>query len=169
MIERITRGDGFDRRGHEFSYHLAAGFTKRGDTVLDAACGTGYGSEFFGDQIRYVGVDRADALEYPFTGEYVPADLCSWEPDFGYDVFVSFGTIEHLDDYTNLIALAKRARRWVLLSTPVVPTKHINIYHLHDFESGDLARFMEDEQWQHFQTVQQPSEVSEISVFERIT
>jgi hypothetical protein len=68
-----------------------------------------------------------------------------------------------------LIALAKRARRWVLLSTPVVPTKHINIYHLHDFESGDLARFMEDEQWQHFQTVQQPSEVSEISVFERIT
>lgn len=174
MVERLTKNMTEGREGHEFRYRLAAGFVRSKDVILDAACGTGYGA----DLVRraagstYFGVDRdlqSEVDELPGVRTFIEADLTTWEPDFAYDVFVSFETIEHLDDYTNLVRLAKRAGRWILMSVPVVPTKHINPFHVHDFEPGDLCRLIGGVEWRHFQTVQQPSELSEISVFERRT
>lgn len=169
MIERLVCGDGMPREGHEFRYRLAAGFCE--GVVVDAACGTGYGSDLLGAH-SYVGVDVGlDHLEVPENDwrSFLEADLCSWEPDFGFDTFISFETIEHLADYTALIAAAKQAARWVVLSVPVVPTKHLNPFHLHDFKPGDLERLVVDDNWRHYQTVPQPSEMSEIAVFERRT
>ena len=172
MCERITRATE-RREGHEFRYRLASGFASSGDTVLDAACGTGYGFDLLPGSSNYVGVDRTLAtlevgLVDSVRAQFIEADLCQWEPDFDFDVFVSFETIEHLADYTALIAAAKKAEYWVLLSTPIVPTKKSNSYHVHDFVPGDLRRLMVDDNWRHYQTVQQPSEVAEISVFERL-
>jgi len=166
MCERISQATE-RREGHEFRYRLASGFVSSGDTVLDAACGTGYGAQFFRGDVDYVGVDRDDS-ELAIRHGFVKADLCTWQPEFEYDVFVSFETIEHLTDYSNLINMAKRAQRWVLMSTPIVPTKKSNPYHRHDFKPGDLQRLMVDDGWSHYQTVQQPSELAEISVFERL-
>lgn len=168
MPERLVRGDGYAREGHEFRYRLAAGFAGW-RSVLDAACGTGYGAKLL-DAASYTGVDISlDHLEVASAPcmTFRAADLNAWVPDFQYDVFVSFETIEHLADYRALIAAAKRARQWAILSVPVVPTKHVNPWHLHDFQPGDLQALMADDRWRHFQTVQQPSELSEISVFAR--
>lgn len=170
MTERLTDDMTEGREGHEFRYRLAAGFIRGGDHVLDAACGTGYGERFMTHEwINYHGVDIVDC--HPgrnHYGAFTQVDLQTWQPDFAYDVFVSFETIEHLADYSNLIHLAKQAREWALLSVPVVLTKHENPYHVHDFGPGDLQCLMVDPQWRHYQTVQQPSEFSEISVFERV-
>lgn len=168
--ERLTKASTQPREGHEFRYRLANGFAWGGCTILDAACGTGYGEALMPQEWKnYYGVDIAETagVECGY-GEIIRADLTTWQPDFDYDLFVSFETIEHLADYDNLIAIAKRAGRWAIMSVPVVPTKHENPHHLHDFEPGDLERLMVDDDWRHYQTVQQPSESSEIAVFQRV-
>lgn len=172
-MERISlHTEGESRKGHEVRYRMAAGFVSPGDTVLDAACGIGYGSEILSNlqQITYVGVDNYldDVyLEDTSTRKFLREDLLVWEPDFEYDVFVGFETIEHLPSYAHYISLAKQARNWILVSTPNIPTVHMNPHHLHDFEPGDLRKLFEDSRWDHYQTFQQPSEVSEVSIFRR--
>ena len=177
MIERITQDNcvGPARYGHEFRYRLAAGFIERGDTVLDAACGTGYGYQVLRDLgslslVDYIGVDRLpkEEVEIPFS-RYLDEDLTTWFPSWDFDVFLGFETIEHLPNYRNYIDIAHQAGKWVILSTPVVPTLHLNPHHVHDFASGDLQKLFEDEEWEHYQTVQQPSELSEITILRRRT
>lgn len=158
------------RWGHEFRYHLAGGFMARGDVVLDAACGTGYGTLFLPKHLLYLGVDR----EPPYEGsdcfqpqKFVRADLQTWEPPHDFDVAISFETIEHLPDVEHFIRILKGARKWIIASVPVVPTVGHNPWHVHDFAPGDLALMFEDEDWQTYQVVSQPSEFSEIAVFRR--
>lgn len=170
--ERIGSADGSDRstRGHAFRYHLAAGFIAPGDTVIDAACGIGYGAEILGRRggVRYVGVDRDLAEHDPVVDRtFIEADLQQWCHDFAFDVFVGFETIEHLGSYEHYIATAKQARRWIVLSVPVVPTTHLNPWHLHNFAPGEVADLVCDDQWSLFQSVLQPAELSEIYVFSR--
>lgn len=161
-----------ERYGHEFRYHVAAGFIQHGDVILDAACGIGYGAEILTARggVMYVGVDKDITEVYLPTCEnlnFIQIDLMYYYPSFKYDIFVGFETIEHLADYTHYIEIAKKARRLMFLSVPVIPTKHKNPYHLHDFEPGSLPGLIEDENWYLFQGVGQPSEFSEIYVFKR--
>lgn len=158
--------------GHLTRYRLAAGFLEPDDTVLDAACGTGYGSDVLlqrGD-IEYWGVDRT--LDELIVGarhnrRFLRGDLTTWQPTFDFDVFVGFETVEHLTNYDHYLRVAKRASRLILLSVPVIPTVHMNPWHLHDFEPGELPRYVEDEDWQLMQALGQPSEFSEIYIFMR--
>jgi SAM-dependent methyltransferase len=181
MVERLVKGDGMDRRGHEFRYRLASGFCRESDVVLDAACGTGYGREILQrpswddcSTVEYRGVDRdLSALEIKYNWErthyFTEADLDAWVPDFRFDVFVSFETLEHVQYPDHLLSIGAQARQWLIASVPVVPTKHVNEFHLHDFEPGWLEEAMSGyPDWEHYQTVQQPSEASEISVFQRV-
>jgi trans-aconitate methyltransferase len=173
-MERISAETPFNERmGHEFRYHMAAGFLELGDVVVDAACGIGYGADILCDRggIKYIGVDKnanaAIPSNQPEDRRFIWADLLRWSPTDSYDVWVGFETIEHLTDYSYYISLAKRARKWILLSVPVIPTKHMNPYHLHDFESGELVHLIEDDNWFLYQALGQPSEFSEIYVFKR--
>lgn len=158
--------------GHLTRYRLAAGWLEPDDTVLDAACGTGYGSDVLlqrGD-VDYYGVDRN--LDELIVGarhnrRFLRADLTTWQPDFRFDVFVGFETVEHLPDYRNYLHIAKQANRLMLLSVPVIPTVHMNPWHVHDFEPGELVGIVEDEHWQCIQSLGQPSEFSEIYIFTR--
>lgn len=147
-------------RGHLFRYMLASGFTVPGDVVVDAACGTGYGKALLREGVEYIGIDN-DAT----VGPSIQADLCEWQPDFDFDVFLGFETIEHLIDYHAYVAAAKRARKWIVVSTPVVPTTHLNEHHLHNFAVGELASLFVDGEWSYFQGLLQPSELSEICIF----
>ncbi len=180
-MERITRANcvGPARYGHEFRYRLAAGFVEDGDTVLDAACGTGYGAALLGlADMNYLGADSRVPPEgefpyWPARDNFFQVDLQIWTPgmDFfpeeGFDVFLGFETIEHLANYDNYVQLAQGAREWILVSAPVVPTVSQNPHHVHDFEPGQLREIFENEEWEHYQTVQQPSELSEIVVLRR--
>lgn len=175
-MERITSDMPEElTRGHRFRYHLAAGFACPGDWVVDAACGSGYGGSILmrRGKINYYGVDKSFQVVteniQTDTGLVIisPGDLETWVPDIEFDIFVGFETIEHLDDYTAYLKAASEARKWVLLSTPVVPTMGVNPYHRHDFGRGQLVDLFQSPNWDLFQIVDQPSEKSEIYVFRR--
>lgn len=129
-IERLEQPDGL----HHFRYTFAARYVQPTDTVLDAACGTGYGREILGD-CNWIGADKIGPLV---------VDLETWIPTFGFDVFVGLETIEHLHDHTAYVQAAKRARRTIVLSTPIVPTKHVNDFHHQDFTRQQIEDLFSD-------------------------
>jgi len=149
--ERITDDPIFDgppREVHEYRYHVAARYTKDSDVVLDAACGSAFGKRILKGE--YIGVDR-----WPDKADIV-VDLEIWEPDFEYDVFVSMETIEHLFDYSTHVKNAKKAKRIIAVSAPVVPTVVYNAdgtpnlanYHVHNFTMTELKSLFEDNDWE---------------------
>jgi len=171
MAERLysTDTNKSSINGHHFRYRIASSFVEKGDIVFDCACGIGYGSEYFKESYYY-GVDKDSSfVEYKKSPnrQFHVHDLVTWIPHFSFDVWVGFETIEHLSGYTNYIKSAKLARKWVILSVPVIPTMQNNEFHLHDFKRGDLAMLMVDDIWEEYQAIQQESEFSEISFFKR--
>lgn len=148
--ERIDDSPEFDgptRESHEYRYKLAGTYTQDDDVVLDSACGTGYGKAFL--KGNYIGVDRfSDKAN-------IVADLHYWIPDFNYDVFISFETIEHLVSYQQLVDNAKKSRRIIAVSTPIVPTvirdrygnPDIRHYHVNDFTMDQFKNIFVDETW----------------------
>lgn len=121
---------------HAWRYRWAARFTSDADVVLDAACGHGFARPFL--KGRWIGVDKES-----LCGNLV-ADLTTWQPDFEFDVFVGLETIEHLGSVQNYVSVAKRARKYIVLSTPTVPTVGSNPFHLHDFTDADLPALFAD-------------------------
>ena len=127
---------------HEERYRIASWYVHPHDMVLDAACGTGYGRDILGG--HWVGVDKEDLCDN------VVADLETWQPAFDFEVFVGFETIEHLEDPTNYVELAKRAGT-ICLSTPIVPTKHRNPYHKNDYTKEQIESLFADRTIAYYQ------------------
>lgn len=130
---------------HHYRYRWADKFIVPEMSVLDAACGTGYGKSLLKSR-GWIGVDRYDAgLVEPL----VVADLHSWRGwrYLNYDVFVGLETIEHLDPANNYVAMAKAAWQGIVISTPVIPTCHFNPYHVRDWTPGEISDIFQDEHW----------------------
>lgn len=95
---------------------------------------------------------------------FLSADLETWGgPPTPFDVAIVFETVEHLRDATALAAWTHRARRFVLVSTPIVPTAWQNPYHVRDYRPWEIERL-----WAPMRRVayfEQPDESSGIWVF----
>ena len=161
--ERITEHSYFDsaRSTHIYRYTLASRYIDGYDTVLDAACGIGYGRKIINFK-NYYGVDK----EYLFKN-IIQADLNTWQPDFGFDVFISFETLEHLENYKNLLQIGKQANRLMIISVPIVPSKDTNPYHLHDFTKEEMYGLLEDNQWKTAY-YEEPDEETGIWILKRL-
>ncbi len=154
----MSRESGERADAHMVRYALAAQMVRSGDTVLDCACGLGYGSAILAAQsggARFIGVDiDAGSSEYAranfgaqYGVEYVTAsatDLSFLEDD-SIDFLVSFETIEHLEDYWAFLKEAVRVLRpdgRIIASVPNLWVDETgndpNPYHFHAF---DYAKF----------------------------
>ncbi len=121
----MSRESGRRSDAHMVRYHLAVGYVRDGDTVLDAACGLGYGSHLLACQSaakRVMGADLdREAVQYAnenFTESddrlsFRVADVHNLEflQDDSVDLFVCFETLEHVREPQQLIAEAKRVLR----------------------------------------------------------
>jgi len=115
-------------RDHLARYVFAMEWTF-GKKVLDAACGSGYGTALLSAGAREVhGVDLSEeALAYAarintFTSphRFYRLDLDREPIPEPYDVVVSFETIEHLSDPGPFLAsVAASCREWFIFSIPL--------------------------------------------------
>lgn len=139
---------------HMVRYALAADWVRPGDTVLDCACGLGYGSAILAARspgARYYGVDvdhEAVAYARAHFGEaygvdYVAASgtALAFLDDASVDVIVSFETIEHVEDYGALIGEFRRVLKpdgRIIGSVPNLwvdeTGRDPNPYHFHAFD-----------------------------------
>lgn len=141
---------------HLYRYEVARRYTEATDVVLDAACGTGYGRDIL--RGSWVGVDK-----HRVPGA-LQVDLETWTPMFGFDVFVGLETIEHLMDVSAYVDAAKQARRYVVISTPIIPTKHNNHFHLQDFTRNQINALFWDWDIDHYE---EQDEIYGLFVFRR--
>lgn len=114
------------RRGdaHCIRYQKAAEFVRPGDTVLDLACGLGYGSHIIYHNSlakRVIGMDLSESgieyaqYNYQVEGrvEFQLADAQNLEnlPDNSVDFITTFETIEHLPEPKKYLAELERVLR----------------------------------------------------------
>jgi len=126
--------------------YVFAGDLVRGKTVLDAACGEGYGSAYLARTARSVlGVDISeDAIAHARSRylsdnlEFQLADCCRMPfQDDQFDCIVSFETLEHLEDQSGLLKEFRRVLNpggFLLISSPdkaVYTDRHHNDNEFH--------------------------------------
>lgn len=139
---------------HVARYKFALPYVEN-KTVLDVACGTGYGIGVLQDRARYVvGVDVSfDALTIAkhecgdrsaiLSGDGVRLPFA----DNGFDAVTSFETLEHLEKRPEFLSEMRRVlkpRGVLILSTPnanytlPVDGKPSNPFHIHEYTPEDL-------------------------------
>jgi SAM-dependent methyltransferase len=150
----MTREIGPRADAHLVRYALAAQWVRAGDTVLDCACGLGYGTALLAAQSkggRFIGVDVDEgSVRYASANfgaqygvEYHAADAArlAFVPDASVDLIVSFETIEHVEDYTVLMKEFARVLKpdgRIIASVPHLwvdeTGRDPNPYHFHAFD-----------------------------------
>jgi ubiquinone/menaquinone biosynthesis C-methylase UbiE/spore maturation protein CgeB len=109
-----TAIDAYSLQEHTRRYELATSRLPQNAIVLDAACGTGYGSKILAEKASKVyGIDISNhAIEWgkkQFENEKVILSVASLDEklsfaDATFDVVVSFETIEHVENQENMLA-----------------------------------------------------------------
>lgn len=169
----MTREAGARADAHMVRYALAATLVRAGDTVLDWACGAGYGSAILAAQsagARFIGVDTGPAsvayasasFQEQYGIEYVTAGAAglSFLADDSIDLLVSFGTLEYLQDYSLFLDEAARVlkpngrivasapNRWVDQGGKAADPSHLHAFDYATFRDALAARFLIEERWE---------------------
>ena len=133
-------------RLHRDRYAFAGRHLPAGGTVLDLACGVGYGSQMLASQYagrRLVGADlsrgalrHATAHYRSATTAFVQGDGAGWVRAGSIDGAVSLETLEHVPDpgalFADLVAAVRPGGVFVA-SVPVTPSVDANPHHRTDF------------------------------------
>jgi 2-polyprenyl-3-methyl-5-hydroxy-6-metoxy-1,4-benzoquinol methylase len=165
-FERITPDQVDAQAGHVYRYEFARDWVAEAESVLDIACGIGYGAKILAQPgLAYVGIDKIEPdAKYKKYGRWVSGvDLNTYELDSKFDVAVCFETLEHLQNPQHLADQLMANARTILVSVPTRPTKHMNEYHLHDFTVDDVVAMFDKVEL--FYLEDQPEELSHIFVF----
>lgn len=95
-----------------------------GNNVLEIGCSTGYGSQFFPNNIYYLGldydpiiVDVAKEQEWNYNRDFEWANINTYKLG-DYDTIVAFEVIEHLDNGLEIVEKLKQHCQRLLISVP---------------------------------------------------
>jgi SAM-dependent methyltransferase len=168
MLERalhmdMSRETGPRSDAHMARYALAAEWVRPSDTVLDCACGLGYGTAMLAALSRgkrFLGVDIGDrAVAYArdnfgdrYRVEYRQGDAedLSFLPDASVDTLVSFETLEHVPGFERFLAEARRILKpdgRIVVSVPNrwedETGRDPNPYHYHVFDYARVCAALE--------------------------
>jgi len=142
LDDERPRPDGPDRvsyHHHLARYRFAFRHMQGGERVLDAGCGTGYGSKLLREKaVSVVGIDNSPlAVEYAnqnFAGPGVAFARMDCQhlafPESSFDFMVCFEVFEHLESHDDFLAECLRVlspNGLLILSTPNVVTADLHM------------------------------------------
>ncbi len=153
----MLREGGCRADAHIARYALAAQIVRPGDTVLDCACGLGYGTAVLASLSRggrFIGIDTdAGAIAYA-QANYPGPDIAFLSgdagslatiPDASVDVVVSMETIEHVADWQGALRTFRRVLKPDGRLIASVPDRWVdetgNDPNPHHFQAFDWEKF----------------------------
>jgi SAM-dependent methyltransferase len=165
---------------HIERYEFAARKLRDARSILDIACGVGYGSRLLKDSIPaalVTGVDsNAEAIEYANSRYACPGltfrvdDAMTFDGG-PFDAVVSLETIEHLPDPQPFIQRVTtgllRLGGIFIGSVPVTPSMDANPHHLHDFSDRSFRKLLATGGLVEFDRLHQIQPYSPVSVITR--
>ena len=96
-----------------------------GKKILEIGCSSGYGIQFFPQDIEYTGVDYdpiiaevAAEQDWGYNAKFVSADINKF-PLEQYDTVVAFEVIEHLDNGLEVVDMLKKHCKRLLITVPM--------------------------------------------------
>jgi SAM-dependent methyltransferase len=126
---------------HLKRYEFALEFVKKGDIVIDIACGTGYGTKILARRAHKVyGVDISKiAIQYAKKKYKLKNTVYLiknfWNFSTKGDVIVSFETVEHIQDCDGVNEIFRKllelSNRYVIASFPYKEVVGNNPHHVH--------------------------------------
>jgi len=157
-LERVVPNEEKTRflfQEHVIRYLFASQFVNS-KTVLDAACGTGYGSSILmnAGAKKVMGIDNSsDAIQYCEKNykkenlEFKNTDCEKINLETKFDVAVSFETIEHLKKQDSFLSEIQRLLQddgIFIISTPNTETyPDANPYHTKEFTESEFKQLLE--------------------------
>jgi 2-polyprenyl-3-methyl-5-hydroxy-6-metoxy-1,4-benzoquinol methylase len=148
---------------HISRYLLARGFIERHETVLDMACGVGYGTYILADRAKLVsGHDKENVFDEKYfvrdNAYFTITDINKVHNDkMKFDSLVCLETIEHLNEPEKFIDWAvKNIKSKIIISSPDKDTTDTNPFHKSNVEFKELQRmFKKYEDWKCYQVFYQ--------------
>jgi cyclopropane fatty-acyl-phospholipid synthase-like methyltransferase len=165
---------------HMERYRFAAGKLREARSILDLACGVGYGSRLLKDSVPTATVTGVDAsreaigqakARYAGAGlNFLLADAMNFDAG-PFDAVVSLETIEHLPDPRGFIqrVTTRLLRRDGIFigSVPVTPSMDANPHHLHDFTAASFRELLAGNSLAEFDHLHQVQPYRLLSVIAR--
>jgi len=128
-------------KDHLDRYRWAVEWAPKRGLIYDLGCGYGYGSHLLAERTKakVIGIDaHREAITFAAQSYSRPNLMFKREDIEGSiiepcDMIVCLEVLEHLVDPMAFLRKVKAAAPVVFFSVPIIPTKHRNPYHLHDF------------------------------------
>ena len=147
------------RNDHTARYRFAAELLK-GKSVIDVACGIGYGSKIMADagvrQIKAVDIDQ-EAIDYGLMHyndpkiNFVRGDANSIGAVSDYDAVVSFETIEHIKNPLPVLQGYAESANHLIVSVPnelVFPYHDKIAYHFRHYTPAEFESLLNEAGWE---------------------
>jgi SAM-dependent methyltransferase len=164
--ERYMAIKGEEVHPREKGRYLWASSKTVGNSVLEIGCSNGYGSQFFGDDIHYLGLDYDAkivkvAREEGWGGnkQFVHADINTFELG-QYDTIVAMEVIEHIDTGLEVAQRLKQHCKRLLITVPYMETPGFwgEHHRLHMLNESHLPGFTYQFMGEHGQIADTPFE-----------
>lgn len=108
----------------ETTRYLWANQNLWGNNILEVGCSTGYGSQFFPNNINYLGLDYdpiivsvAKEQKWGYKHDFEQADINTYKLS-DYDTIIAFEVIEHLDNGLEVITKLQQHCHRLLITVP---------------------------------------------------
>jgi glycosyltransferase involved in cell wall biosynthesis len=127
-FERYMAIKGEEVAPREKGRYLWASSKTVGNSILEIGCSNGYGSQFFGDEINYLGLDYDEPIitvareeGWGLNKQFVHADINTFELG-QYDTIVAMEVIEHIDTGLEIAQKLKNHCKRLLITVPYMET-----------------------------------------------
>jgi len=148
-FERYVAIKGEEVQPREKSRYLWAADRLLGNSLLEIGCSNGYGSQFFGDSVNYLGLDYNPEIVTVAAEEgwgknkkFVNADINTFDLQ-QYDTIVAMEIIEHIDNGLEVAQRLKKHCKRLLITVPYKETPGFwgEHHRLHMLDESHLPGF----------------------------